>query len=377
MKPIIALFIILSSTISVNSQKNSSLKFFSFQDDQTGDYGLMDLNGKRYYIGNGPNRYISYYSTDGFIKDNGTIYHIKEISTAFRPQCEWVGEFKDGYAPAKINKDTFGLINEKGKTILKIAKWLKGGIQVDKLLNYSEGLISFKDDEGHIGFFNRKGILIVPPKYSYAKSFQEGFCVVAYELENTSPSFDEESRNYTLIDTNGIELFKPFVTDLFTNYSNGLRSVKISDYLAVLNKKSDTVFKINTSHGHEYYISDFLDGYATFRENGLFGLINSSGKIIIEPKYPYLRYGDGMILFAKSKEDPGWDLQLFFGFLNLKEEEIIPAIYFKAVPFTGEFTLVQKGNGRCFIIDKKGILQNIIPFRLVDDSFFYTIYGIE
>lgn len=94
-----------------------------------------------------------------------------------------------------------------------------------------------------------------------------------------------------------------------------------------------------------YQSSHFSQGYARINDSSSFGLIDSTGVIVIPVIYDYLSFlKDGLVVAKKDKKN---------GYLDTKGKIIIPFIYDLADDFKNGIAIVQK-NGKCGIIDKKG-----------------------
>ena len=95
----------------------------------------------------------------------------------------------------------------------------------------------------------------------------------------------------------------------------------------------------------EYQSSHFSQGYARISDSNSFGLIDSTGVIVIPVIYEYLSFlKDGLVVAKKDKKS---------GYLDTKGKIIIPFIYDLADDFKNRIAIVQK-NGKCGIIDKNG-----------------------
>ncbi|WP_396151989.1 WG repeat-containing protein [Flavobacterium sp.] len=94
-----------------------------------------------------------------------------------------------------------------------------------------------------------------------------------------------------------------------------------------------------------YQSSHFSKGYARITDSNSFGLMDSTGVIVIPVIYEYMGFlKDGLLVATKDKKN---------GYLDAKGKIIIPFIYDLADDFKNGFAIVQKNN-KCGIIDKKG-----------------------
>lgn len=94
-----------------------------------------------------------------------------------------------------------------------------------------------------------------------------------------------------------------------------------------------------------YQSSHFSQGYAIINDSNFYGLIDSTGVIVIPVIYEYMGFlKDDLIVAKKDKKS---------GYLDTKGKIIIPFIYDLADDFKNGIAIIQK-NGKCGIIDKKG-----------------------
>ncbi len=148
-----------------------------------------------------------------------------------------------------LGQKRYGYIDSSGKYIVEPTKYSEGG-------NFSDGLasvcrLSFMGGKT-CGYINDKGEEVLPLKYAYANSFSAGIAKVGerVDLNNAISMY---------IDKSGKEIFR------------GDKPINIR-FFGVLFP--------------DIYMESFdKDGYASLRQNGLYGIINKDGKVVIEPQY--------------------------------------------------------------------------------------------
>ncbi|MBL8993928.1 MAG: WG repeat-containing protein [Spirochaetia bacterium] len=90
---------------------------------------------------------------------------------------------------------------------------------------------------------------------------------------------------------------------------------------------------------------DLVEGLAPVQIGGRWGLIDSKGKLIVQPEYDSLGLlSEGRICFEKNKQ---------YGFLNRAGQEVIPGVYQKALDFREGRAGVRDQEGWSFI-DRDG-----------------------
>ncbi len=117
---------------------------------------------------------------------------------------------------------------------------------------------------------------------------------------------------------------------------------------------SESIFTIEDKI---YQSTHFSQGYAIISDSNSFGLIDSTGIIVIPVIYEYMGFlKDGLLVAKKDKKS---------GYLDTKGKIIIPFIYDLADDFKNGIAIVQK-NGKCGIIDKKGNQLTDLVYDHVD-----------
>lgn len=178
------------------------------------------------------------------------------------------------------------------------------------LSNYSfcEGLAPFDEAEidkfgrrnnssARWGFINKKGEVVIPAMYKSADCFKDGLARVStndgrilYIDKNNNTKFECSSDCFYigegLFNDNGVikDLNRNTLplNDKYSNidyFSDGLSFAYAKDNSegCYINKKGEAVIR-NINYESEY---DFNEGLAAVKENGKYGFINKSGKIVI------------------------------------------------------------------------------------------------
>ncbi|GGD26132.1 WG repeat-containing protein [Pontibacillus salipaludis] len=149
------------------------------------------------------------------------------------------------------------------------------------------------------GYIDRKGDIKIPPKYSYARDFQ----------------------------------------------NNGLAVVEVDQRSGVINIKGDYVVEPIYE-----FITEFSEGRATVSRNNGFQVINEKGTILTPKPYSYIgAYQNGLALFSEEKEGT-----TYYGYLNNQGQEAIPAQYLSGDPFKDARAVVQVKENQYALINRDG-----------------------
>lgn len=393
-KYLIVVFFIFAALSKSKAQQIKKAYFLAEKYDSR-KYFLLDLNNKTY---SDPFRTYKSSTSNIFINNNRgncDSIEIHIIGKKYIPKikAKYINSFNNDTATIQFCDGNFGLINSKGRIIKKYEKYFKDGTSISNLIAYSEGFISYLNDEGQYGFLDIYGNIVIQPTFSWVGKFKNGRCLVKKIFKTKGFTNDNISDEYTtVIDSKSTELVsKPFNhsyeslkeyslnivlrDNILSNYSKGEfgfiydsiylekwdLSIRKGSVLIYYDSNRNELFKIK----HCDYISEFRNDTATFSidyDGRKFGLITKSGNIIIEPKYDFLSYSNGMLLFGNKQDENNSD-EYVFGFMNLKEETIINPIYNVALPFIEENTIVSRA-GKYFLINKKGELLDKIPMDI-------------
>ncbi|MFT7612451.1 MAG: hypothetical protein ACI9J3_001414 [Parvicellaceae bacterium] len=380
MKFIILLLLTLTLSFNLHSQETNwtcidttGKEVFTIKAKWIFDYSAGLAQIQKYELIN--KRWVPAY---GFINRKGEIVIpcIYQEVKNFATNVTWV---------KKRGSETYTLINQQGETI-KTKPYKKVGVAVpgftDRLAVYENGAMGFIDragnevveckyrgsvlfyeglccvslygkEEGDYGFIDTSGKVIIPltSKQGGTSSFHNGFC----------RSMD--GGRTVLINRNGKVVFRP-KHGSFQGFNMGRGAVSTKRPMGgwgFINWKNEMVFGGDYDHVNSF--DD--DGYATVEKDGLVGLVDTMGVLILPMKYRsislnctdagyycavYPSEGYGPIMNAKKDyflknfeplpikvkylgmADGGSlimyaDLNGKIGFLNRKGEIVIPATY--------------------------------------------------
>jgi len=188
----------------------------------------------------------------GFIDKSGEI--------VIKPQFGYTSGFKNGMAAVMTMDGKWAVINKRGEYIVEpqketitppsdgIAVLGKGGnwkclnekgqmiLQVfhDVLGNFHDGLAQFKSKtNGKWGFTDKRGRIVVAPKYDSVDDFSEGLTTVLI------------SNRVEFINTKGEVQTSLKVTDVYEGFKNELAYVRIGNYDAYINKNGRIIWKLS------------------------------------------------------------------------------------------------------------------------------------
>lgn len=170
---------------------------------------------------------------------------------------EYAHTFKNGYAPIMIH-NTFKNIDKYGN-IVQLTEFENG--------EPSEGL-AFKMENRKIGFIDKQGNYIIPPKFSFAEPFSEGLAAVAL--------------NYKMgfINTVGAIII-PFQYDEVYGFHNSIAAVRYNNKWGFVDKNGHEIITCQ----YDSFKCYFIEGLSAVKNNNKWGYINRKGETIIPFMY--------------------------------------------------------------------------------------------
>lgn len=139
---------------------------------------------------------------------------------------------------------------------------------------FSDGLCLYKNEDGHYGYINTKGEVVIG-EYAFAQPFSEGLAVVGGEIGRDS----EHDNHFMVINTKGEEVAELNVAFDQANtpaiYSEGLLFFGGK----VFNRKGEIAFRLSDKIEEVY---PFCNGYAIYEDEEMdYGLIDKTGEVVI------------------------------------------------------------------------------------------------
>lgn len=261
----------------------------------------------------------------GYMDTNGNI--------VIEPQYRDALPFSEGMAAVAGENGLYGYINTSGDIVIPYEYG-----QVDSyektVSNFSEGVAVVNGNM----YIDKLGNKILG-EYKYADDFHDGFAVVE-TIYGKFAYIDKEGKIKKEYDTEP----SPF------NYG----------YAITENNVIDTNFDCICSLDN-YDTVDLNEGYITVSKNGMYGVIDTYGNVIIDFDYKYLsKFSGGLFAFRNDGN---------MGYIDLNNNVIIPEKYSYADIFIDNIALVMTSSGSEYVIDKSG---NILS--KLDSIKFYIEY---
>ncbi len=263
-------------------------------------------------------------------------------------------------------------IDKAGKPKISIKKL--DGKQIVRASRFNEGLAYVATDDNMYGFIDTTGKLVIKCKFKAADIFTDGLARVS----------DKDGDNIEwktgFINKTG-KVVIPLKTDVqYGRFSEGLcwftDTSKETTSTGVINKAGKVVIKATDDFQS---IGQFTKGIATFSDGEAMGLINTTGKKVVRPKYTQLIQLPGGVLVGDEEG---------MGVINTRGKEIVPVDdkYQTLIPL-GKGKYLVRESKKWIFINSKGKLVNknefddfdprgLLGYEYAEDSVRFTSASI-
>lgn len=194
-------------------------------------------------------------------------------------------------------------------------------IDYQKARNFSDGLAAVESKDYFYGFINKKGEIVIKPKFYEVGDFSEG---LAYVKTHEKSIFNADD-NWAYIDKTGrIVIETDF--DRLCSFSEGVAVATKDEEIFLIDKTGQTILSLNSDEIHidvwDWENTRFSDGLilAFDRETEKRGFMDKTGKFVIEPKFKNASsFSEGLARISVIENG-----REMLGFINRKGEYVIP-----------------------------------------------------
>lgn len=189
------------------------------------------------------------------------------------PRWLHVEPFQEQYAVVAIENGTkpvkpwqtrlYGAIDRKGDVVIPP--------KYASVRACSEGLFAVESVEGGWGYVDTRGEVVIPLELSYAESFSEGVAVVKGKVSGGK---------FAYLDRNGRLVLKNVEADILGSFHNGLAVFYKDGRAGYLDRKGNVFIDPRFENAR-----DFSEGLAAVDLNGKWGYIDKTGKFAISPRF--------------------------------------------------------------------------------------------
>lgn len=177
-----------------------------------------------------------------------------------------------------------------------------------------------------VGYMNRKGEVVIQPRFVMALMFSEGMAAACLEGENQCG----------YIDPTGKFVIPPQFKAAM-RFSEGLAAIRIVNSVGYVDHTGKLVInpQFSSEDGSEFPLYNFSEGLARVKSGDKFGFIDHSGSFVIGARFEAaLPFFDGLAAVTLDKKA---------GFIDKTGKFVIPPQYDEAQPFSNGLAAVKIG----------------------------------
>ncbi len=319
-----------------------------FKETEKGRWGLISYDGQVLVSEEWENEPSE--AIEGYVRVRN-----KDGKTQFFTVSEKVKQVGDDYVEASFHREGLCVAVKENSPIgyydrkMSLAFEVKvlDGKAIESAGSFFDGLARVKDEDGKWGYINSKGELAIPCTFDDAEPFKDGLALVS---KNEKKAAGGSETQHGFINKAGETIIKFEAGKIYTSSSEGL--IAFSDdkehkQWGFINHDGEKIIKPSEKFAE---VSPFYQGYATFSDGSLCGIMDKKGEIIIRPKYKFATYADGLVMIndASTSDDKNK-----YGFINLEGEKVVDPDYESAHQFHSDYAFVKRST-KWEIIDKKG-----------------------
>ncbi len=236
------------------------------------------------------------------------------------------GPFSDGLAAVRRDShdDKYEYIDMRGKRVLKPA-YYKAGTFSDCC-----AWVQLKSD-GKRGVIDKKGNLLVEPKFSFVDKFKNGLAKVQYYDKEKKETFSN------IVDTSGNLLLKTPFDWAEPDIEKGVVRFGLDKKVGLMDLTGKVIVEPQYRH-----IDPFYEGVSKFRKekDGKWGLIDKTGKVLVEPKYSTMSQFSEGLAAVKEEKSGKW------GYMDKTGAFVIKPKYIQAGAFSEGLADVAENTGK-------------------------------
>lgn len=251
---------------------------------------------------------------------------------------------------------TYGIIDSSGKILSEPL--------FNELPVYGDGMFRIKSGDKY-GYADLSGTVIIPPQWEFAVAFSEGKAIVSdkgkssiigkdgtvlkdnlgygtgmYRFMNNRARCRAEDGSYGFINPLGVRVIPP-VYDAADDYTDGFAVVSKNNKYGVIDTSGK--FVINAEYQFIYYLGD---GFFQIKNDaGQAGVMSSKGEIVIQPNFDHIFHLQKNYFMVESEG--------LSGCYDVSGKQIYPAASQMQIFFVQGRSLISK-DGKTGMIDTSG-----------------------
>lgn len=195
-----------------------------------------------------------------------SIYEAVEKPKVIAEGFQEVGMLNENLMPTVKDAERISIINKKGEQVFVLNPH-NGKEIVACTPNFSDGLLSVKDEDGKWGYVNKKGEMVITPKYDSYSPFSDGLALVSKSEKDGNSSvlvIDKNAEVKMELKLKKFELQSPFKNGLAVVEDKDKDRIGFIDLKGEFKKVPKKVRRINDYDNNVFTYTD---------ENGKWGVM--------------------------------------------------------------------------------------------------------
>ncbi|MDE6323395.1 MAG: WG repeat-containing protein [Paramuribaculum sp.] len=258
------------------------------------------------------------------------------------------------------------LVDGAGETVASLE--LPDGEVTETAPCFIDGALAVTTDSGLSGLVDTEGNFVVTPRFASIGPVSDGLMVAMADAETDGGT---TVQLFSVIDVKGNEVFSfpASMTPVCETFAEGKIPVRCEDGFAVADVRAGGA--LTQLPRSVRRIEDVGDGLIVYRDSsGRRGLMDFSGKSILDPVYRVLRIGSDGVVAANDGAE--WSLIGRDGTLIRTLPGFVVVSPAPRESSAGGFAFVGRNAAGSFLLDKKGEIVNTVPLRTIDYSRLLT-----
>lgn len=236
--------------------------------EKDGRWSMINQNGEFLFQDEFENQPTSVVNGVFVVKEGEThsIYEAVEKPKVIAEGFQEVGMLNENLMPTVKDAERISIINKKGEQVFVLNPH-NGKEIVACTSNFSDGLLSVKDEDGKWGYVNKKGEMVITPKYDSYSPFSDGLALVSKSEKDGNSSvlvIDKNAEVKMELKLKKFELQSPFKNGLAVVEDKDKDRIGFIDLKGEFKKVPKKVRRINDYDNNVFTYTD---------ENGKWGVM--------------------------------------------------------------------------------------------------------
>lgn len=272
--------------------------------DKGDKWGMIGPDGKILFNDEFENEPSSVVNGVFYVMENNrySLYKAKEKPELIKGAEDLIqpGYYTEGLIPIVREGERISLINIDGETKLTLTP-ISGQEVIQSGNRFEEGNLHVKLQNGKYGTINKKGEVIIEPKYDLISNFSEGICVAIVNGKDS-----DDSITIVCLNNNGKEIFKIKGAYKLNNqamamgFQGGRFPVIKGDILGFIDRKGE-FNKIPSKYTEYIPLSNKY--FAVKNSDDKWGILDRDNEVVLRLKYSDVEYLGEDLFYVRNEKN--------------------------------------------------------------------------